>query len=55
MKASSAHRILVVTTVAGLGGCTVGPDYVRPRLCKNTGVMSKIEISGLGSIHRSIG
>jgi NodT family efflux transporter outer membrane factor (OMF) lipoprotein len=31
-KASTAHRVLVVITVAGLGlgGCTVGPDYVRP-------------------------
>jgi outer membrane protein TolC len=31
-KASSAHRLLVVLTVASLGlvGCTVGPDYVRP-------------------------
>jgi NodT family efflux transporter outer membrane factor (OMF) lipoprotein len=31
-KASSAHRLLVVLTVAGMGlvGCTVGPDYVRP-------------------------
>ena len=29
---SSAHRLLVAITVAGLGlvGCTVGPDYVRP-------------------------
>ena len=31
-KTLSACRILVLITVAGLvlGGCTVGPDYVRP-------------------------
>ncbi len=37
-KASSVHRILVVVTVAvlGLGGCTVGPDYVRPEASVNS-------------------
>ena len=37
-KASSAYRILVVITVAvlGLGGCTVGPDYVRPEADVNS-------------------
>jgi NodT family efflux transporter outer membrane factor (OMF) lipoprotein len=32
VKALSAYRVLVVITVAvlGLGGCAVGPDYVRP-------------------------
>ena len=32
MKALSPYRILILITVAGLalGGCTVGPDYVRP-------------------------
>ena len=31
-KVSSSYRMLVVITVTGLGlgGCTVGPDYVRP-------------------------
>ncbi|MGB5330295.1 MAG: RND transporter, partial [Gammaproteobacteria bacterium] len=31
-KTLSAYRILILITVAGLvlGGCTVGPDYVRP-------------------------
>ena len=31
-KALSAYPIIVVITAAslGLGGCTVGPDYVRP-------------------------
>jgi len=37
-KALSAYRVLVVITVAvlGLGGCTVGPDYVRPEAGVNS-------------------
>ena len=34
----SAYCVLVVITVAalGLGGCTVGPDYVRPEASVNS-------------------
>ena len=37
-KALSACRVLVVITIAGLGlgGCTVGPDYVRPEAGVNS-------------------
>jgi len=37
-KALSAYRVLIVITVAvlGLGGCTVGPDYVRPEAGVNS-------------------
>jgi len=39
-KAPSAYRVLVLITVAvlglGLGGCTVGPDYVRPEAGVNS-------------------
>ena len=38
VKALSAYRVLVVITVAALvlGGCTVGPDYVRPEASVNS-------------------
>ncbi len=45
MKALSPYRILILITVAGLavGGCTVGPDYVRPEADVNPSWLESTE------------